>query len=148
MLDAGLDIGIDADYVLLIVAMGLVTYIPRWFPLFFLSQRKLPSWFVEWLDLIPVAILGSGTFDAFQATDLSTITFGHRGGEDSMAFCSPWDWDVNSDGYADLLCFFRTSATRFQCGDTQATLKGMTQDGTALTGKGPVRIIPCRAASR
>jgi branched-subunit amino acid transport protein len=62
MLDAGLDIGLDADYVLLIVAMGLVTYIPRWFPLFFLSQRKLPSWFVEWLDLIPVAILSALVF--------------------------------------------------------------------------------------
>ncbi len=98
--------------------------------------------------LLPVAILGSGTFDAFQATDLSTITFGHSGTEDSMVFCSPWDWDVNSDGYADLLCFFSTNAAHFQCGDTQATFKGMTRNGTALTGQGPVRIVSCRAGSR
>jgi branched-subunit amino acid transport protein len=58
----------DIDYIMLIVAMGLVTYIPRWFPLFFLSQRKLPLWFVEWLDLIPVAILSALVFsDLFVA---------------------------------------------------------------------------------
>jgi branched-subunit amino acid transport protein len=49
----------NAEYVLLVVGMGLVTYIPRWFPLFFLSRKNLPQWFVEWLDLIPVAILSA-----------------------------------------------------------------------------------------
>lgn len=59
---------LKAEYILLIVAMALVTYIPRWFPLFFLSQRKLPQWFVEWLDLIPVAILSALVFsDLFVA---------------------------------------------------------------------------------
>jgi branched-subunit amino acid transport protein len=48
-----------AEYLLLFAGMGLVTYIPRWFPLFFLTQRQLPKWFVEWLDLIPVAILSA-----------------------------------------------------------------------------------------
>jgi branched-subunit amino acid transport protein len=42
--------------------MGLVTYIPRWFPLFFLSKRRLPQWLIEWLDLIPVAILSALIF--------------------------------------------------------------------------------------
>lgn len=46
-----------ADYLFLFGSMGLVTYIPRWLPLFFLSQRNLPKWFVDWLGLIPVAIL-------------------------------------------------------------------------------------------
>ena len=50
---------ISTDYLILIVGMGLVTYIPRWAPLFFLSQRQLPAWFVEWLDLIPAAILSA-----------------------------------------------------------------------------------------
>ncbi|OPX77371.1 MAG: Branched-chain amino acid transport protein (AzlD) [Methanosaeta sp. PtaB.Bin039] len=53
---------LEAEYILLVVAMGLVTYIPRWFPLFCLSQRKMPHWLVEWLDLIPVAIIGSLIF--------------------------------------------------------------------------------------
>jgi branched-subunit amino acid transport protein len=44
---------------LIILGMGLVTYIPRWFPLFFLSRRSLPQWLVQWLDLIPAAILGA-----------------------------------------------------------------------------------------
>ena len=47
------------EHLLLFAGMGLVTYIPRWFPLFFLTQRQLPKWFVEWLDLIPVAILSA-----------------------------------------------------------------------------------------
>jgi branched-subunit amino acid transport protein len=50
---------ISNDYLILVVGMGLVTYIPRWAPLFFLSQRRLPVWFVEWLDLIPAAILSA-----------------------------------------------------------------------------------------
>jgi branched-subunit amino acid transport protein len=48
---------IRSEFLVLIVGMGLVTYIPRWAPLFFLSRRDLPGWFIEWLDLIPVAIL-------------------------------------------------------------------------------------------
>jgi branched-subunit amino acid transport protein len=47
------------EFWLLIAGMGLVTYLPRWAPLLFLSERKLPRWLVEWLDLIPAAILGA-----------------------------------------------------------------------------------------
>jgi branched chain amino acid efflux pump len=50
---------IKPEYIYLLLAMGLVTYLPRWLPLFFLSDRKLPNWFVEWLDLIPAAILSA-----------------------------------------------------------------------------------------
>ena len=50
---------IEPEYIYLLLGMGLVTYIPRWLPLFFLSDRKLPAWFVEWLDLIPAAILSA-----------------------------------------------------------------------------------------
>jgi branched-subunit amino acid transport protein len=60
----------ETDYILLVIGMGLVTYIPRWFPLFFLSQRKLPQWFIEWLDMIPVAILSALIFpDLFMRGD-------------------------------------------------------------------------------
>ena len=48
-----------SQYLLLFAGMGLVTYVPRWVPLLFLTQRRLPQWFVEWLDLIPVAILSA-----------------------------------------------------------------------------------------
>jgi branched-subunit amino acid transport protein len=50
---------IKSEYIILLFAMGLVTYLPRWAPLFFLSDRKLPDWLVEWLDMIPVAILSA-----------------------------------------------------------------------------------------
>lgn len=49
----------QTEYLLLVIGMGLVTYIPRWVPIFFLSRRELPQWFTEWLDLIPVAILSA-----------------------------------------------------------------------------------------
>ncbi|BCO08594.1 AzlD family membrane protein [Desulfolithobacter dissulfuricans] len=48
-----------SDYLLLFFCMGLVTYVPRWLPLFYLSHRRLPQWLVDWLSLIPVAILSS-----------------------------------------------------------------------------------------
>jgi len=49
-------------YLFTVLSMGLVTYIPRWFPLFFLARRRLPQWLIEWLDLIPVAILSALIF--------------------------------------------------------------------------------------
>ena len=49
----------QSDYILLIAGMGLVTYVPRLLPLYFLSRRSLPQWLIDWLDLIPVAILSA-----------------------------------------------------------------------------------------
>lgn len=49
----------SSNYLLLIMGMGIVSFIPRWVPLFFLSKRQLPSWLIEWLELIPVAILSA-----------------------------------------------------------------------------------------
>jgi branched-subunit amino acid transport protein len=50
---------IHREVVWVILGMGLVTYVPRWFPLVLLSRRNLPRWLVEWLDLIPAAILSA-----------------------------------------------------------------------------------------
>lgn len=47
------------DFLLLMLAMGAVTYLPRLLPLVALSRSTLPSWFAEWLELIPVAILSA-----------------------------------------------------------------------------------------
>ncbi|MCU0588322.1 MAG: AzlD domain-containing protein [Syntrophobacteraceae bacterium] len=75
----------DADYFAIILTMGLVTYLPRWMPLYILSHRSMPRWLVEWLDLVPVAILSalvfpeiwtSGTpreLDLFQARSLAAV---------------------------------------------------------------------------
>jgi branched-subunit amino acid transport protein len=48
-----------SEYLLLIVGMSLVTYLPRWLPLYWLSRRRLHPWFLDWLDLIPPAILSA-----------------------------------------------------------------------------------------
>jgi branched-subunit amino acid transport protein len=49
----------NRDYILLLLCMGAVTYLPRMVPLVVLSRRKLPAWFAEWLELIPAAILSA-----------------------------------------------------------------------------------------
>lgn len=47
------------SYLVLIVGMGLVTYLPRFLPLFALTRRRLPEWLTDWLSLIPVALLSA-----------------------------------------------------------------------------------------
>ena len=47
------------DIFFILVGMGVVTYIPRWLPLFLFSQRSLPAWLTEWLNFIPAAILSA-----------------------------------------------------------------------------------------
>lgn len=47
------------DYLFLFGGMGLVTYLPRSLPLLYLAHRQMPQWLVDWLSLIPVAILSA-----------------------------------------------------------------------------------------
>ena len=47
------------DYLILFGGMGLVTYLPRSLPLLYLAHKKLPQWLIDWLSLIPVAILSA-----------------------------------------------------------------------------------------
>ena len=47
------------DYLLLFGGMGLVTYLPRCLPLLYLAHKKIPQWLIDWLSLIPVAILSA-----------------------------------------------------------------------------------------
>lgn len=47
------------DLLILFLAMGAVTYLPRMLPLVMLSRRQLPAWLGEWLEMIPVAILSA-----------------------------------------------------------------------------------------
>lgn len=57
------------EYLLLILGMGLVTYIPRWLPFLILAHRRLPAAFAAWLDLIPVAILSALLLPALLMAD-------------------------------------------------------------------------------
>jgi len=47
------------DYLFLLIGMGLVTYLPRMLPLAVLARRRLPQGLIDWLGLIPVAILAA-----------------------------------------------------------------------------------------
>ena len=56
------------DYLLLVLGMGIVTYLPRWVPLIFLSRRRLPKWLRQWLDFIPAAVLSALILPALVTT--------------------------------------------------------------------------------
>ncbi len=56
------------SFIILVLGMGLVSFIPRWVPLFFLSKRELPPLLIEWLELIPVAILSALLLPALVTT--------------------------------------------------------------------------------
>ena len=49
----------NRDILLILIGMGVVTYIPRWLPLFLFSRRSMSAWLKEWLDFIPAAILSA-----------------------------------------------------------------------------------------
>jgi len=89
---------------------------------------------------IPVAILSTPDFDAPTKVDLSSLTFGRTGNEDSLAFVT--ETDVNGDELADVVGHFFTQAAGFQPGDTKGFLKGKTVDGMPLSGNDAVRIVP------
>ncbi len=48
-----------SDYLFLFAGMGLVTYLPRALPLIYLAHKQMPQWLIDWLSLIPVAILSA-----------------------------------------------------------------------------------------
>jgi len=46
-------------YLLCVVGMGLVTYLPRWLPLMWFSGREMNPLFVRWLTFVPAGILSA-----------------------------------------------------------------------------------------
>ena len=62
---------VSKEYLMVILGMGLVTFLPRWLPLVYLTRQSLPSWLVEWLDFIPAAILSAILLPAL-VTDSAT----------------------------------------------------------------------------
>lgn len=90
---------------------------------------------------IPVAILSTPSFNAPSAVDLSSLTFGRIGTEQSLAFCNAGGEDVNGDGRLDLVCHFNTQDTNFTFGDVQGVLKGKTQGGVPFVGTDSVLVV-------
>ena len=90
--------------------------------------------------LVPVAILSTADFDALEAVDRNSLTFGPTGDEQSRAFCLRRGADVNRDGFDDLIAFFRTGRTGFQPGDEVGILRGTTVNGQPIEGRDSVTV--------
>jgi len=90
---------------------------------------------------VPVAILGSATFDPL-TVDPATVTLAGapvatRGRGVPMTSQD----DVNHDGYPDLLLHFRTRELQLTPASTEAVLYGETYSGQRIRGADAVRMI-------
>ena len=91
---------------------------------------------------VPVAILGSATFDASQVDPL-TVTLADarvklKGKGTAMASLE----DVNRDGFLDMVVHVSTSSLVLNGNDTEGTVQGTTVGGIPFIGKDSVRIVP------
>jgi len=89
------------------------------------------------MGLVPVAILGSASFDVTQV-DVTTLTFGPAGA--SPAHSGHLE-DVNGDGLTDLVSHYVQKQTGLAVGDTQACITGALLDGTPISGCDSVNIV-------
>ena len=95
--------------------------------------------------LIPVAILGSATFDV-TTVDVTTLTFGPDGATPAHDLTDPNVYadhlqDVNSDGFMDLVSHYRTQDTGIAKGDTEACLTGATTSGVTILGCDAIKTV-------
>jgi hypothetical protein len=90
---------------------------------------------------IPVALLSSESFDAM-AVNISTITFGATGDEDSLDHCNKRGKDVNGDGMLDRLCHFNNQDAGFSKNSLEGIVRGRTDQGTVFEGHGFLKIVP------
>jgi len=99
------------------------------------------------MGLVPVAILGSATFDV-TTVDVTTLAFGPDGASPAHDLTDPDTYDehlqdVNDDGFLDLVSHYKQKETGIACGDTDATLTGALLDGTLIEGTDSVNPKGC-----
>jgi outer membrane protein assembly factor BamB len=90
---------------------------------------------------IPVAILSANGVNAATDIDLTSLTFGRTGSEQSLKFCNGAQV---FNGVLGILCHFDNDLANFQSGDTMGILKGKTtaaKGGNQITGSAPINVI-------
>ena len=92
--------------------------------------------------VIPVAILGSDTFDVLDV-DADTLAFGPAGAIGAAPAHKKGGHlaDVNDDGFTDLLSHYRTQETGIGAEDTEACVVGETFDGTTFESCDEILVI-------
>ena len=88
--------------------------------------------------VIPVAILGSDTFDVTDI-DVTTLAFGPSGASPSHDPAGHLE-DVNDDGFTDLVTHYKQKETGLASGDTDACITGATTAGIPIDGCDSVKV--------
>ncbi len=88
------------------------------------------------MGVVPVAILGSDTFDVTDV-DVTTLMFGTASPAHDLTDSDTYNehiQDVNDDGFLDLVSHYKQKETGIGCSDIEATLTGELLDGTPIEG--------------
>ncbi|MGH8686142.1 MAG: PPC domain-containing protein [Burkholderiales bacterium] len=93
---------------------------------------------------IPVVLMSSLQFDPMNV-DLTSLTFGSTGDEESLKGCSKLGVDFNHDGKRDLVCQFANDKAGFYVSDREGIVKGRTKDGVDFEGRGALKVISLKA---
>lgn len=95
--------------------------------------------------LLPVAILGSDTFDVNtidpESIEIGGVDLASRGSPKAPKLAFSYE-DVNGDGYMDLVAFFEVQELPLTETTVALTLTATLFDGTPIIGTDSVRVVP------